>query len=179
MPAAVDSVFDLAFWISDRALNDNEYMQPVKLQYLLYLSQSYYAVAYNGKKLVPAIFVAEEIGPIEPAVHRAWTRGRPNFEGDFNLDEDVQTFVDSVWRRFGHHSAEHLSKICKRTPAYRAALKRGLRAEIYLDEMREDFTKAHDTPDVNQVVKPKVARSHKGRAVAVKAWAPRVLGGKK
>ena len=31
MLAAVDSVFDLAFWISDRALNDNGYMQAVKL----------------------------------------------------------------------------------------------------------------------------------------------------
>ena len=31
MPVAVDSVFDLAFWISDRALNDNGHMQPVKL----------------------------------------------------------------------------------------------------------------------------------------------------
>ena len=56
-----------------------------------------------------------------------------------------------------------------RTPAYRAALKRGFRAEIYLDEMRDDFTKAHDTPEVKQVVKPKVVHSHKGRAVAVKA----------
>ena len=91
----------------------------------------------------------------------------------------MQTFVDSVWRRFGHHSAEYLSKICRRTPAYRAALKRGFCAEIYLDEMRDDFTKAHDTPVVKQVVKPKVVRSHKGRAVAVRAWDSRELGGKK
>ena len=103
MPAAVDSVFDIAFWFSDRALNDNEYLQPVKLQYLLYLSQSYFAVAYNGKKLVPAIFIAEEIGPIEPSVHRAWTRGRPTFDGDLTLEADVQTFVDSLRTFFGLH----------------------------------------------------------------------------
>ena len=50
----------MAFWFCDRALNDNEYLQPGKLQSLLYLSQAYYATAYNGKKLVPAIFVADE-----------------------------------------------------------------------------------------------------------------------
>ncbi len=99
MPAATDSVFDIAFWFSDRALNDNEYLQPVKLQYLLYLSQSYFAVAYNGKKLVPAIFIAEETGPVEPSVHRAWTRGRPTFDGNPVLSDDVHSFVDSIWRR--------------------------------------------------------------------------------
>jgi len=179
MPAATDSVFDIAFWFSDRALNDNEYLQPVKLQYLLYLSQSYFAVAYNGKKLVPAIFIAEETGPVEPSVHRAWTRGRPTFDGNPVLSDDVHSFVDSIWRRFGHHSAEHFSKLCRRTPAYQVALKRGHRAEIMLEHMMEDFTRAHDTPDVGQVVKPKVVRSHKGRAVAVKSWDPRTLGGKK
>ena len=179
MPAATDSVFDIAFWFSDRALNDNEYLQPVKLQYLLYLSQSYFAVAYNGKKLVPAIFIAEETGPVEPSVHRAWTRGRPTFDGNPVLSDDVHSFVDSIWRRFGHHSAEHFSKLCRRTPAYQVALKRGHRAEIMLEHMMENFTRAHDTPDVGQVVKPKVVSSHKGRAVAVKSWDPRTLGGKK
>lgn len=179
MPAAVDSVFDLAFWFSDRALNDNEYLQPIKMQYLLFLSQSYFAVAYNGKKLVPAIFVADEIGPIEPSVHRAWVRGRPGFEGEVSLDDDVRIFADSIWRRFGHHSAEYLAKMCRRSPSYLAAIKRGNRAEIYLEEMREDFTRAHDVPALDKVVKPRVMRSHKGKAVAVKAWAPRKIEVKK
>jgi uncharacterized phage-associated protein len=179
MPSAVDSVFDIAFWFSDRALNENEYLQPVKLQYLLYLSQSYFAVAYNGKRLVPAIFIAEEAGPLEPSVNRAWTRGRPTFDGDGPLTEEVKAFVDSVWRRFGHHSAEYLAKMCTRTPAYQAALRRGSRAEISLEHMMDDFTRAHDTPDVKSVVKPKVVRSQTGKAVSVKAWDPRVLGSSK
>ena len=60
-------------------------------------------------------------------------------------------------------------RFADRMPAYRAALKRGRHAEIYFDEMRDDFTKVHDMPEVKQVVKPKVVHSHKGRAVAVKA----------
>ena len=101
MPAAVESVFDLAFWLCDRALNDNEYIQPIKLQYLLFLCQAYYAATNRGRKLVPAIFVAEEVGPIEPSLLKAWTNGRPKFESKPVISEDVAKFADEVWRRLG------------------------------------------------------------------------------
>jgi uncharacterized phage-associated protein len=180
MPAAANSVFDIAFWFSDRALNNSEYLQPLKLQYLLYLSQSYFAAAHNGRKLVPAIFVAEELGPIEPSVHRAWTQGRPNFGESELLNRDVKVFVDSIWRRFGHHSAEYLSKICRRTAAYQVAYKNGVRAEIILREMIDGIKLEPALPDVEQLVKPKLVRSsHTGRAVEVTAWAPPVLDRKK
>lgn len=172
MPAALDSAFELAFWFCDRALNDGEYLQPVKMHYLMYLSQAYYATAFNGKKLIPAVFVAEEVGPIEPSVFRAWSQGRPKFEGKNIISDDATAFADSVWRRFGHHSAEHLSKLCRKSPAYLTALKRGKRAEINLKEMVVSFSKAQNAPAVDQVVKPKVMRSHKGRAVEVKSWTP-------
>ena len=172
MPAAVDSAFELAFWFCDRALNDSEYLQPVKMHYLMYLSQAYYATAYNGKKLVPAVFVAEDFGPIEPSVFRAWSQGRPKFEGKNIISDEAAAFADSVWRRFGHHSAEHLAKLCRKSPAYLAALKRGKRAEISLKEMIVSFAKAQNSPAVDQIVKPKIMRSHKGRAVEVKSWTP-------
>ena len=173
MPSAAGSSFEVAFWFSDRALNDNEYLQPMKLQYLMFLAQSYYAVAYEGKRLVPAIFVAEEAGPVEPAVYQTFTRGRPNLDIQVNLNDDVRSFVDSIWRRFGHHSADYLAKLCRRNTAYKAALKRGWRAEISLDEMRQTFVASTETPAVDSVVRPKLMRSHTGRAVEVKAWAPR------
>ena len=173
MPAAVDSAFELAFWFCDRALNDNEYLQPIKLHYLMFLAQAYYATAYQGKKLIPAIFVAEEVGPIEPSVFRAWSQGRPKFEGKNTIHEEAATFADSVWRRFGHHSVEHLGKFCRQTPCYLTALDRGRRAEIHLNEMITSFSKSQNAPPVDQVVKPKIMRSHKGRAVEVKGWVPR------
>jgi uncharacterized phage-associated protein len=173
MPSAVDSAFEIAFWFSDRALNDNEYLQPIKLQYLMFLAQSYYAVAYEGKRLVPAIFVAEVVGPIEPSIYQTFARGRPNLDVPVNLDEDVRSFVDSIWRRFGHHSADYLAKLCRRNPSYKAALKRGRRAEILLSEMRKSFIASAETPAVDSIVKAKVKRTHTGRAVEVKAWAPR------
>mgnify|MGYP001208792094 CR=1 FL=1 len=67
----------------------------------------------------------------------------------------------------------------KQCPAYRMASKRGRRAEIPLDAMRQSFDLAHDAPGLDQVIRPKMLRSHKGRAVAVKSWDPRGLGAKK
>lgn len=182
MPSAVDSVFEVAFWLNDRALNDNEYLQPTKLQCLLFLAQAYYAVAYEGKRLVPAVFVADEIGPIEPSIYAAYVRGRPNLHIDTRLDEDTASFVDSIWRRFGHHSTEYLTKLCKRNPAYRLALKRGRRAEIPLDDIRKSFVAAvakSEAPALSQIVKPKVLRTQDGRAVAAASWKPREVKGQK
>ena len=34
-----ESVFDVAEWFLDTALNDGEYLQPMKMQYLMFLSQ--------------------------------------------------------------------------------------------------------------------------------------------
>ena len=182
MPSAVDSVFEVAFWLNDRALNDNEYIQPTKLQSMLFLAQAYYALAYDGKRLVPAIFVADEVmGPIEPSIYAAYNKGRPNLTIDTRLDEDTASFVDSIWRRFGHHSTEYLSKLCRRNPAYKAALLRGRRAEIPLDEIRKSFVAAvekAEAPALTQVMKPKVLRDQTGKAVAVNAWKPREVKGK-
>ncbi len=176
MPAAVDSVFDVAFWFTDKALNDNEYLQPSKLQSLLYLSQSYYAIAHKGKKLFPAIFVVEEMGPIEPSIHRAWTRGRPVFDENKIASQEIKVFLESIWRRFGHHSNEHLSKLCRRTLGYQAAFERGYRAEIDFDKMAEGISLGGNLPELDQVVRPKLVRSSAtGRAVEVKAWTPPVL----
>ena len=172
MSAAVNSVFEVAYWFADKALDDNEYLQPQKLQYLLFLAQGYFAVAHDSKKLIPAVFVAEEIGPVEPSVYVAFSKGRPTFEVNMFLADDVQLLLDSVWRRFGHHSAEFLGRLCKQNKAYQFALKRGLRTEIPLVAMQKTFARAVDSPDIDQVVRPKWVRSATGKPVTVKAWNP-------
>ena len=65
----LNTVFDAAFRFIDLALNDNEYLQPQKLHRLLYLAQAYYGANYHGNMLMPAIFVAEEFGPVEPNLY--------------------------------------------------------------------------------------------------------------
>jgi len=172
MIAAVDSTFDIALWFADTALEQNEYLQPQKLHRLMFLSQAYFAVAFNGSKLMPAVFVAEEMGPIEPNVFKAFAKGRPNIDAELFLPDDVENFLDSLWRRFGHHSAERMTKLCKETLAFKQALKKGRGTEITLEAMHLSFSRAEETPAVSLIVKPKLLRSQSGRPVAVKAWVP-------
>jgi len=65
---AIDSCFDVVFWLLDRALDDGEYLQPQKLHRLMFLAQAYFASAWHGEKLMPAVFVIGPEGPIEPTI---------------------------------------------------------------------------------------------------------------
>jgi uncharacterized phage-associated protein len=166
------SAFDVALWFCDQALEHNEYLQPQKLQRLLFLSQAYFALAYSNGKLMPAHFVADEMGPVEPNIFKSFTKGRPNVEGELFMPPEVEEFLLNIWRRFGHHSVEHLTRLVKKSPAYTNAFKKDPRAEITLTAMRLAFARAEKTPDLKQVVRPKVMRSQSGRAVAVTNWVP-------
>lgn len=172
MPSAVNNAFDVAFWFVDTAENQSEYLQPQKLQRLLFLAQAYHLVAFKGKKLMPAVFVADELGPIEPNVFAAFTKGRPDVDANVFIGPETEEFLDSIWRRFGHFSTEKLTRVMKDTEAYQRAFKRGRRAEISIDDMRLAFKRAKDTPGVGQVLKPKMYRTQSGKAVTVKSWLP-------
>jgi len=172
MPADVTNAFDVAFFFADTALAENEYLQPQKLQGLMFLAQAYYTVAYKGRKLMPAVFVADERGPVEPNVYIAFSKGRPDIDADLFLPHEVESFLDAIWRRFGHFSTEKIIAMAKGTTAYKRARKKGNRAEIDIVDMRLSFARAEQTPGVEQVVKPKVYRTQSGRSVTVKSWVP-------
>lgn len=172
MPADVSNAFDVAFFFADTALAENEYLQPQKLQGLMFLAQAYYTVAFKGRKLMPAVFVADERGPLEPNVYMAFSKGRPEIDADLFLPHEVESFLDAIWRRFGHMSTDKIMTMSKETSAYKRARKRGNRAEIDIGDMRLSFVRAEKTPGVEQVVKPKIYRTQSGKAVTVKSWVP-------
>ena len=172
MPARMKSAFDVALWFCDQALEHNDYLQPQKLQRLFFLSQAYFALAYTNGKLMPAHFVADEMGPVEPNIYKSFTKGRPSVEGELFMPPEVEDFLVNIWRRFGHHSVEHLTRLVKKSPAYTNAYKKSARAEITLTAMRLAFARAEETPELQQVVRPKVMRSQDGRPVAVTNWVP-------
>ena len=111
MPADVNTAFDVAFYLEDIALNDHEYLQPIKLQRLLFLAQAYYAVAFKGRKLMPAVFVADELGPIEPNIYMAFSKGRPDVDVDLFMPPEVTSFLDNIWRKFGSFTVDKLTEI--------------------------------------------------------------------
>ncbi len=191
-PTAADSCFDVAIWFLDRAMGDGEYLQPQKLHRLLYLAQSYYGVARHGEKLMPATFVVTDDGPVEPTVFKAFARGKPAV--DLTPIEEVPRHVlDSVWRQFGAHSADHLGKLVKRHPPYMDALSAGIGAEITFESMVEFYSidglsrrKANGStgapggtvtptgaPAAEKVLRPKVLRNHSGKPVSATRWMPK------
>ncbi|MBN2751602.1 MAG: hypothetical protein JXQ84_02735 [Rhodospirillaceae bacterium] len=179
---AVPSTFDVVIWLMDRALNDGEYLQPAKLHRLLYLSQAYFAVAYAGTKLMPATFVAEENGPVEPDVWRVYASGRPYIES-VPPAERVEHFLDSIWRRFGSHSADYLGNLVSAQPPFLEAFAQGPRSEITLSAMvkfygrpRSPSVRGGSVPGVQDVLRPRTMVSASGQAVSVRRWNPR--GGK-
>lgn len=178
MTFAVNSTFDVAIWYADQALNENEYLQPLKMHRLLYLSQAFYAIAYNGQKLMPAVFVADEQGPIEPTVYHAFSRGRPDVDVELFLATEVEVFLTSIWRRFGHLKPTQLTKLITSNTAYAVALRKGNRTEIPLETMVMAF-KAEAEKKETSVAKQfrgldgqRVMLTQSGDPVKVKSWMP-------
>ena len=172
MPAAAKTAFDVASWLSDAALNDNEYLQPQKLQRLLYLAQAYYAVLHSGRKLMPAIFVADESGPIEPNIHAALARGLPPSETDSAFSDEAEAVLNGVWSRFGHLGCDTLDKMTASTAAYVEARARGPRAEIDHSAMWWSFAGGDAMPNADKVVRPTLLRTQSGRPVVIQRWDP-------
>ncbi|CAA7625121.1 Uncharacterized phage-associated protein [Candidatus Terasakiella magnetica] len=183
MAIAVKSCLDVVFWLSDQALNDREYIQPQKLHRLLYLSQAYFAVAYHGRKLMPATFVTDAFGPIEPTVFHAFAYGRPHMIEGNPLNEQVSHFLDGIWRRFGQYSADQITaKVVEHEPVA-LAMAKGINEEIPFAEMVKYYSSEaaarRGAPNVKEVVKPRVLRSQTGKPVSVMAWQPKAAPVKK
>ena len=181
-PAAVESSFDVAYWFVDRALNENEYIQPQKMHRLMYLAQAYFAVAYHGRVLMPGMFVADQLGPIEPNVFRACALQRPAIDV-VPLPPIVDQFLDSIWRRFGALSADSLSRQVNSHPPFQNALAKGPKSEIPLSAMVEYYGRKpsaeankagrDSAPPVEQVLRPRVMVSQSGKPVSVHRWVPK------
>lgn len=179
----------------DKALNEGEYLQPQKLHRLLYLAQAYHAVATHGQRLMPAVFVADPLGPIEPNIYRAYENERP-WISEVKLPDAAVQMLDSIWRRFGSHSAEHLSRVIRRHPPFVEAFESAPRSVITEQAMvafygairpdrapglkpdptegRPDLTQhSVEAPAVETVLRPRVLRSHKGKPVNALPWRPK------
>ena len=174
--AALESAFDAAFWFVDRAVENGEYIQPQKLQRLLYLAQAYYAVAFDARMLAPAVFVAGALGPVEPSTFRLFGSAIPEFDRKAQ-PKVAEQFMDAIWRRFGHHSAEHLNRLISIHDPYREAKAKGEGTIITIEAMeafygKREATEAAGIPSPESLTPPRIVRSHTGQTVEVKKWTP-------
>jgi len=178
MPFAVKSTLDVVFWFNDQALNDKEYLQPQKLHRLLYLAQGYYSVAYRGHKLMPATFVVDEFGPVEPTIFHVFAYGRPHMIEPNAINATVSHFLESVWRRFGASTADQITKRVVQHLPVADAMAKGPGEEIPFKAMFDYYSseaaaKKGGAPGVAEVIRPRVLRSPTGKPVSVTNWMPK------
>jgi hypothetical protein len=130
---------------------------------------------------MPATFVVHESGPIEPTLYRAFENERP-YVSMQHVPEDAEHLMDSIWRRFGAHSADYLTKMVINHAPYAMARQKGMRVEIPLKAMmlfygkKKEVPKSVSTetvPSVDVVIRPKMMRSQTGKPVKVQKWAPK------
>lgn len=132
---AIRSTLDVAFWFQNRAQSAGERLVPQKLQRLLYLSQAQYAALNQGRKLMPATFVATEYGPLEPTIYHVFENGPPQLKS-LAPSTRVEGFLMIVWQHFGAHTAEELLEVIKGDGAYTTTLEEnGRNAEVTIDAL--------------------------------------------
>lgn len=172
MRAILDSAFTAAFWFADKALSRNEYLQPQKLQRLLFLAQACHAALYPGRTLMPAVFVADDAGPVEPNLYLALAQGRPALAIDAPIPDEAESLLDDIWRRFGPFSCDHLGRLTREMPAYTQARQRGERTEISVESMRRSIVGSGVPGGGDPLGRPKFLRTQTGKHVRVRSWMP-------
>jgi len=167
IPPAARTTLDIAIWLLDRARADDCHLPFQKLQRLLYVAQSLFA-AQTGGMLMPAVFLAEENGPIEPNIQRSLGGGRPRDVIIEAPSRQVRDFLETIWQRFGSMPAERLNGYVAKNAAYAAAREAGQGSVIDLVAMADAV---HAT--VLQPAEPvRMLRSQSGSVVAARPWMP-------
>ena len=129
MVPAVRSTIDVAMWLLYRADSAGERLQPQKLQRLLYLAQAHFAGEHDGAKLMPATFIASEVGPIEPNVYHLFEHGAPSLPLAA-LGAPSEEYLMGIWDRYGRKNAQELGDLARADGAYALAFNSGCDTEI-------------------------------------------------
>ncbi len=132
---AVRSSLEVAIWIQDRADSANKTLDATTLQQLLYLAQTEYAKDNDGRKLMPATFLATATGPLEPTVYHIFERGRPDVRVT-TLNYEVSDFLMTIWDRFATLPPDALTRLVHDDLHYRHAFAQGRNHEISVTALR-------------------------------------------
>jgi uncharacterized phage-associated protein len=169
-PAAPTS-FDIAIWFLDRARADDSYLQPRRLQCLLFLAQAHFAASHEGRPLMPAFFVVDDSGPLDPNVHRTLQNGRPEFE-EAPLDPEIVKFLTAVWTRYKNADALRLDQLIARRGADEDAVCNRDQSEVTLLAMQRMFGAGAGKKNKNKITGPTLAETATGRKVTITKWSP-------
>lgn len=135
----VPSSIDVALWFFDQSRRENMHLPAQKLQNLLWLAQGIYASANHGRLLMPAVFVAQDIGPIEPSLFHLFEDGRPPMPSR-SVPAVAEHHLLRIWRKYAHYSADYLGNKIRNSPCYRKSLKRARGEVIPFAAIAREFT---------------------------------------
>lgn len=128
-PPAARSTLDIALWFQSRSESAGEALSQRKLHLLLYLAQAHYAAEHDGQKLMPAVFLALDAGPVEPNILQLFASGRCTLPGN-DPSFGLETYLHEVWARYGRKTGEQIAAVIARDGVWKAVLARGPRLEI-------------------------------------------------
>lgn len=115
----VPTTLNVASWLYRLAYLEGITLQPLKLHRVLYLVQGHFAALNDGRAFMPASFVATKKGPIEPNLYQVLVSGIPDLDPPPQAPNDEAiAFLEVVWRKYGHHSSDHLLKVISRDEAF-------------------------------------------------------------
>jgi uncharacterized phage-associated protein len=135
MKPAVASSFDVAEWFIRQSKRDRVNLSPLKLHRLMYLAQVGYARRTAGDALMPSMFVATELGPLEPNLYRAFEHGTPKVAVR-DPTEQVRNFLQLVWHKYGEEPIDALNRLMATDAAFKQAEAAGIGSEITLAMMK-------------------------------------------
>jgi len=148
-PPASRSTFEVAFWFQMRCESAGESLPPQRLHYLLYLTHAHYAAEHRGRKIMPATFLATEIGPVEPNVHQAFEAGRLVIEPTAP-PRHVEDYLAEIWNRYGRKSVQQLQSLVDRDGAWRGVLRKGALLEIPIELLYRAYGGGADAVPLDQ-----------------------------
>ncbi len=101
---------------------------------LLYLAQSYWSAFNKNGYLMPAQFIADEKGPVEPNVYHILEFAQPVIE-THQIDIEACRFLNNIWNKFAHHKINTMIDMVKKHPPFANAAEKGKAAVISITDM--------------------------------------------
>ncbi len=128
-PPASRSTLDIAWWFQARCESAGEALSARRMHYLLYLTQAHYVAEHRGQKIMPATFLATQLGPVEPNIHQLFEGGRFVLEAN-DPPHMVEDYLVEIWNRFGKKTLKQLEGLVERDGAWRPVFRKGALLEI-------------------------------------------------
>jgi len=128
-PPASRSTLDIAWWFQARCESAGEALSARRMHYLLYLTQAHYVAEHRGQKIMPATFLATQLGPVEPNIHQLFEGGRFVLEAN-DPPRMVEDYLVEIWNRFGKKTLKQLEGLVERDGAWRPVFRKGALLEI-------------------------------------------------